>query len=74
MRPPVSPYEVKAGSLIPAVLVTQANSDLPGQLIGQVRKLLLAIIAVGIWLKGRRSMRESALGDERGEGWRHPCS
>ena len=38
VRPPVSPYEVKAGSLIPAVLVTQANSDLPGQLIGQVRE------------------------------------
>jgi type IV secretion system protein VirB10 len=38
VRPPLSPYEVKAGSLIPAVLVTQANSDLPGQLIGQVRE------------------------------------
>jgi type IV secretion system protein VirB10 len=38
VRPPVSPYEVKAGALIPAVLVTQANSDLPGQLIGQVRE------------------------------------
>ena len=38
VRPPLSPYEVKAGSLIPSVLVTQANSDLPGQLIGQVRE------------------------------------
>src|SRR5690606_12184961 len=31
-------YEVKAGSLVPAVLITQANSDLPGQLIAQVRE------------------------------------
>jgi type IV secretion system protein VirB10 len=38
VRPPLSPYEVKAGALVPAVLVTQANSDLPGQLIAQVRE------------------------------------
>jgi len=38
VRPALSPYEVKAGSLLPAVLVTQANSDLPGQLIAQVRE------------------------------------
>jgi type IV secretion system protein VirB10 len=38
VRPSLSPYEVKAGSLIPAVLITQANSDLPGQLIAQVRE------------------------------------
>lgn len=38
VRPAMSPYEVKAGSLVPAVLVTQANSDLPGQLIAQVRE------------------------------------
>jgi type IV secretion system protein TrbI len=38
VRPPLSPYEVKAGSLVPAVLITQANSDLPGQLIAQVRE------------------------------------
>jgi type IV secretion system protein VirB10 len=29
---------VKAGSVIPAVLVAEANSDLPGQLIAQVRE------------------------------------
>jgi type IV secretion system protein VirB10 len=38
VRPALSPYEVKAGSFLPAVLITQANSDLPGQLIAQVRE------------------------------------
>lgn len=33
---PRSPYQVMAGNLIPAVLVTGLNSDLPGQVIGQV--------------------------------------
>lgn len=33
---PLSEYELKAGSVIPAALVTTANTDLPGQLIGQV--------------------------------------
>ena len=29
-------YELKAGSLIPAILVTAVNSDMPGNIIGQV--------------------------------------
>jgi len=33
---PRSPYQVMAGNLIPAALVTGLNSDLPGQVIGQV--------------------------------------
>lgn len=33
---PVSPYEVKAGTVIPLVLLTGINSDLPGQIVGQV--------------------------------------
>ena len=37
LRPPTSRYEVKAGTIIPAVL-TGVNSDLPGQLIAQVRE------------------------------------
>ena len=37
LRPPTSRYEVKAGTIIPAVLVI-VNSDLPGQLIAQVRE------------------------------------
>jgi type IV secretion system protein VirB10 len=35
---PRSPYEVKAGTIIPASLLTAINSDLPGQIIGQVRE------------------------------------
>lgn len=38
VRLPASPYEVVAGSVIPAVLLTQANSDLPGLLTAQVRE------------------------------------
>ncbi|MGB0715130.1 MAG: TrbI/VirB10 family protein [Phycisphaerae bacterium] len=36
MQPPISPYEVKAGTIIPAALLTGINSDLPGDIIGQV--------------------------------------
>jgi type IV secretory pathway VirB10-like protein len=35
---PRSPYEVKAGSVIPAVLLTGINSDLPGPVVGLVRE------------------------------------
>ena len=38
VRGSVSPYEVKAGTIIPGVLLTGVNSDLPGQLIAQVRE------------------------------------
>ncbi|MBQ9564432.1 MAG: TrbI/VirB10 family protein [Synergistaceae bacterium] len=33
---PVSAYELKAGSILPCVLISGLNSDLPGNLIGQV--------------------------------------
>ena len=36
LQSPRSPYQVMAGGLIPASLVTGLNSDLPGQIIGQV--------------------------------------
>jgi type IV secretory pathway VirB10-like protein len=36
LRTPESPWEVKAGTVIPAALVTAINSDLPGQIIAQV--------------------------------------
>ena len=36
LESPRSPYQVMAGTLIPATLVTGLNSDLPGQVIGQV--------------------------------------
>jgi type IV secretion system protein TrbI len=35
---PVSPYEVKAGSVIPGTMIGGINSDLPGQVIAQVRE------------------------------------
>lgn len=37
LQDPVSPYEVQAGTIIPGVLITGLNSDLPGQITGQVR-------------------------------------
>ncbi|MEW5688173.1 MAG: TrbI/VirB10 family protein [Pseudomonadota bacterium] len=36
LRPAISRYEVKAGALIPAALLTAVNSDLPGEAIAQV--------------------------------------
>lgn len=33
---PISPYEVKAGTVIPAALLTAVNSDLPGDVIATV--------------------------------------
>lgn len=37
-KSPLSPYEVKAGSIIPAAMVSGLNSDLPGHAIAQVRE------------------------------------
>ena len=36
LQAPVSPYQVMAGAVIPASLITGLNSDLPGQVIAQV--------------------------------------
>lgn len=36
VQAPISPYQVMAGTIIPASLVTGLNSDLPGQVIAQV--------------------------------------
>jgi type IV secretory pathway VirB10-like protein len=33
---PLSPYELKTGSVIPAVMISGINSDLPGQILAQV--------------------------------------
>jgi len=38
VQSPVSPYEVQAGSIIPAELVTGIDSDLPGQILAIVRE------------------------------------
>ncbi len=34
----ISPYEIKAGSVITGTLITGINSDLPGEIIGQVKE------------------------------------
>ena len=36
LQPPISPYEIKAGTVISAALVTGVNSDLPGEIVAQV--------------------------------------
>ena len=38
LQAPKSPYEVKAGTIIPTVLLTGINSDLPGMITAQVRE------------------------------------
>jgi type IV secretion system protein VirB10 len=38
IQEPASPYQVMAGTILPAVLVTGINSDLPGQIIAQIRE------------------------------------
>ena len=36
VTPPRSPYELRAGSIIPAMMISGINSDLPGQVIAQI--------------------------------------
>ena len=38
LQPALSPYELKATTIIPATLITGINSDLPGPIIAQVRE------------------------------------
>ncbi|MCP4336045.1 MAG: TrbI/VirB10 family protein [Gammaproteobacteria bacterium] len=38
LEAPLSPYELKAGSVIPCALITGINSDLPGSITCQVRE------------------------------------
>lgn len=38
LQAPVSKYEMKSGTVVPAVLITGINSDLPGYLVAQVRE------------------------------------
>uniref|UniRef100_C6DZ83 Conjugation TrbI family protein n=1 Tax=Geobacter sp. (strain M21) TaxID=443144 RepID=C6DZ83_GEOSM len=35
---PISQYEIKAGTILPATLITGINSDLPGQIVAQLRE------------------------------------
>lgn len=38
LQAPLSEFEIKAGTIIPGVMITGINSDLPGQIVGQVRE------------------------------------
>jgi type IV secretion system protein VirB10 len=38
LQHPRSPYEIQAGTILPAVLLTAINSDLPGPVVAQVRE------------------------------------
>lgn len=38
LQKPLSPHEITAGSIIPAVMITGVNSDLPGEITAQVRQ------------------------------------
>jgi type IV secretory pathway VirB10-like protein len=38
MEPPGSPYTLRAGTVIPGVLLTGISSDLPGDIVGQVSR------------------------------------
>lgn len=38
LQHPISRYEIKAGTIIPSLLITGLNSDLPGQIVAQVRE------------------------------------
>jgi len=38
IQKPISPYQVMAGTIFPAVLVTGINSDLPGSIIATIRE------------------------------------
>jgi type IV secretory pathway VirB10-like protein len=57
---PLSPFEIKAGAIIPAALITGLNSDLPGPVIAQVTEPIydhatgsLVLIPQGARLIGR---------------------
>lgn len=45
LKNPTSAFEIKAGTIIPAVLITGLNSDLPGQLTAQVRSNVYDTVA-----------------------------
>lgn len=38
VQEPISEYQIMAGSVLPAMMVTEINSDLPGEILGQVSR------------------------------------
>ena len=45
LQNPLSPYEIKTGAIIPAILISGINSDLPGPITAQVRENIYDTIA-----------------------------
>ncbi|MBV9576344.1 MAG: hypothetical protein JO149_06945 [Gammaproteobacteria bacterium] len=45
LQNPISPYEIQAGTVIPGILITGINSDLTGDITGQVRENIYDSIA-----------------------------
>lgn len=53
LQTPASPYELLAGTIIPASLITGLNSDLPGQVIAQVTQDLFDSVSGSVLLVPR---------------------
>lgn len=50
LQTPASPYELLAGTIVPASLITGLNSDLPGQVIAQVTQDLFDSVSGSVLL------------------------
>jgi type IV secretory pathway VirB10-like protein len=50
IQDPLSPYQLMAGTVLPAVLVSGINSDLPGQIIAQIRENVYDTVTGGYLL------------------------
>jgi type IV secretory pathway VirB10-like protein len=77
VKPPESPYLITAGSVIPAVLISGINSELPGPILAQVRENVFDT-ATGRWVlipQGSKLIgsykTDAAYGQERVQiGWK----
>ncbi len=66
---PISPYEVMAGTMIPAILVTGINSDLPSESVAVVREDVYDTVTGNVLLipKGTRVIGEYDSGISYGQ-------
>jgi type IV secretory pathway VirB10-like protein len=77
LKPPPSPYLITAGSVLPAVLISGINSELPGPILAQVRENVFDT-ATGRWVlipQGSKLIgaykTDAAYGQERVQiGWK----
>ena len=73
VKPAESPYLITAGSVIPAVLISGINSELPGPILAQVRENVFDS-ASGRWVLIPQGARSSAVPDQRWYGQSAPRS